>query len=148
MPIASYSLAANYGGSPTNIESIAVTGGEDLRPFYSRLTAAAYYVAATETPYTIPYVKSVAGTFTQQGYPSFVWRFPYIGVTSYKYLLETYAQKSSNRGKVTVGARSLEWDVYGNVNADMFLFPVTEPVYCRGSAYYFRNVTARFIVRS
>lgn len=148
MPINSYSLAANYGGSPTNIESISVTGGEDLRPFYSKLQSAAYFHAATDSPYTIPYSKTAAGTFTQQGYPSFVWRFPYIGATSYKYLLETYAQKSTYRGKVTVGARSLEWDVYANVNADMFLSPVTEQPYCRGSNYYFRDVTARFIVRS
>lgn len=147
MALNSYSLIAGYSGTPVNIESIAVTGGEDLRPFYSRLQAATYFHVATETPYTKAYIKAASGTWSQSGYPSFVWKFPLIGVTSYKYLLETYAQDSSNRGRVTVGARSLEWDVYDDLNADMFLEPVTEAVYCRGSAFFFRDVLARFIVK-
>lgn len=148
MAINSYSLIAGYSGTPVNIESIAVTGGEDLRPFYSLFTAATYYHVATDTPYTKIYVKAAAGTWTQSGYPTFVWKFPIIGVTSYKYLLETYAQDNATyRGKVTVGARSLEHDVYDDLNADMFLEPVTEQPMKRGTAFYFRNVLARFIVK-
>ncbi len=147
MAINSYSLIAGYSGTPVNIESISVSGGEDIRPFYSKLAAATYYMVATDTPYTKPYLKSAAGTWSQSGYAAFTWRFPIIGVTSYKYLLATYAQDSSSRGKVTVGARSLEWDVYDDLNADMYLEPVTEAVYCRGTAYFFRNVLARFIVK-
>lgn len=147
MPINSYALIAGYSGTPVNIESISVSGGEDLRPFYSKLAAATYYMVATDTVYTKPYLKSAAGTWSQSGYATFTWKFPLIGVTSYKYLLATYAQDSSNRGKVTVGARSLEWDVYDDLNCDMYLEPITEPVYCRGGIYYFRNALARFIVK-
>ena len=149
MPINSYALIAGYSGTPVNVESIAVTGGEDLRPFYSKLTAATYYMVATDSPYTKPYLKAAAGTWTQSGYAAFTWKFPMMGVTSYKYLLSTYAQDNvTYRGKVTVGARSLEYDVYDDLNCDMYLDPVpADAVYCRNGVFYFQNITARFIVK-
>lgn len=147
MPINSYSLVAGYSGTPVNIESISVTGGEDLHPFYSLMQAATYFHVATDTPFTRAYVKSVGGTWTQAGYPTFTWAIPIIGVTSYKYLMDTYAQaNSTHRGRVTVGARSDEFDVYDDYNADMFLEPAMEKMR-RGTAFYFRNVIARFIVK-
>lgn len=144
-----YQLAAawNNAAGLANIESISVSGGEDLSLILGRLPAATYYLAHTLEPYDLPYEITAGGTLTQRGYAKVILNFPIMGAKSYDYLFTTYAQgNSTTRGKVTVKLRSNDFNSYVNYNAIMRLAKAPQPIY-RSSKYWYENINVAFLIR-
>lgn len=144
-----YQLAAawNNAAGLANIESISVSGGEDLSLILGRLPSATYYLAHTLEPYELPFELTAGGTLTQRGYAKVILNFPVMGAKSYDYLDNTYAQgNSTTRGKVTVKLRSNDFNTYVNYNAIMQLAKAPKPIY-RSSKYWLENVQVTFLIR-
>lgn len=144
-----YQLAAawNNAAGLSNIESIAVSGGEDLSLLLGRLVSPIYYLAHTLEPYDLPFEITAGGSMTQRGYAKAILNFPVMGVKSYDYLDATYAQgNSTTMGKVTVKLRSNDFNTYVNYNAIMQLAKAPKPIY-RSSKYWYQDVQVTFLIR-
>lgn len=144
-----YKIAANWNNSAglANLESISVSGGEDLHTLLGRLAANTYYLAHTLQPFAINYELTTSGASSQRGFTKVILNFPVIGAKSYDYLETTYGQGNSTyRGKVTIRLRSGDFNTYANYNGILALAPPPRPFY-RGADFWYQDVQATILIK-
>lgn len=140
----SFGIVSGYGGTPVNIETIAVAGATPLRSLpngyfpgtYSLSTSAHYFIDSFNA-YDPVYRRNARGGVTPSGKGLVIWTQRVMTSIAYKYLVDTYIEDSTNRNLVTINTCLYVQGTYTEHDAIFSLSPFSELT----REYYSSNVT-------